>query len=83
MQLEALKVVLRLKDDEIKLLRARVEQLEAQERIRGLSAEAMKHKTAIDVKEQALKTKYKTPAGYKVSEDAQWEKIAGSSGGKQ
>jgi len=74
MQLEGLKAALRYKDEEVKMLRARVEYFEARERMERQRTEAIKHKDAMDLKEQSLKGKYRTPLGYFLSEDLQWEK---------
>lgn len=74
MQVDGLKVVLRLKDEEIRMLRARVEYFESRDRLKGLDGEVLKHKDAIDLKEQALKRQYQVPTGYALTEDVQWKK---------
>lgn len=79
LQIDGLKAVLSLKDEEIRLLRAlisdrRVEVMESRERLRIFESEMMKRKGAIDAEESRLKAKYKVPLGYVLSEDVQWKK---------
>lgn len=79
MQIDGLKAILSLKDEELRLLRAlildrRVDAMESRERLRVLENEVMKRKAAIDIEEQHLKSKHKVPVGYVLTEEVQWKK---------